>query len=118
MKIGLLPDAVHAIFPLLSALHRERAVIDRAYRLRLFESVNECKAGECVNECQAGECVNEFQGGDSPPDTGGVAAPSRKRCEATAAAQTGWSGLPKGFGRGTILDHPGRSVKGGFATSS
>src|SRR5215471_20145312 len=34
----------------------------------------------------------------SPPDTGGVAAPSRKRCEATAAAQTGWSGLPKCFG--------------------
>jgi hypothetical protein len=25
----------------------------------------------------------------SPPDIGGVAAPSRKRCEATAAAQTG-----------------------------
>src|SRR5215471_9441807 len=34
----------------------------------------------------------------APPDTGGVAAPSRKRCEATAAAQTGWSGLPKCFG--------------------
>jgi hypothetical protein len=33
-----------------------------------------------MNECQAGNC---------PPDTGGVAAPSRKRCEATAAAQTG-----------------------------
>src|SRR5215813_8329787 len=26
-------------------------------------------------------------------DIGGVAAPSRKRCEATAAAQTGWLGL-------------------------
>src|SRR5262245_37794204 len=33
-----------------------------------------------------------------PSDTGGVAAPSRRRCEATAAAQTGWSGLPKCFG--------------------
>jgi hypothetical protein len=35
--------------------------------------------------------------------------PSRKRCEATEAAQTGWSGLPKCFGMpsledGTILD--------------
>ena len=98
MKTGLLPDAFRAIFPLLSALHEEtRAVIDRAYRLRLFESVNECKAGECVNECQAGECVNEFQGGDSPPDTGGVAAPSRKGREETAAAQTGWLGLTKCF---------------------
>src|SRR5262245_48321981 len=41
--------------------------------------------------------VNECQAGDSPPDIGGVAAPSRKRCEATAAAQTGWSGLTKRF---------------------
>src|SRR5215470_6503214 len=38
------------------------------------------------------------QAGDSPPDTGGVAAPLRKRCEATAAAQTGWLGLLKRFG--------------------
>ena len=72
MKTGLLPDAFHAIFPLLSALHNETR-----------DAVNECQAGEGVNECQAG---------DSPPDTGGVAAPSRKRCEATAAAQTGWLG--------------------------
>src|SRR5215510_2664152 len=28
----------------------------------------------------------------------GLAAPSRKRCEATAAAQTGWLGSPKCFG--------------------
>src|SRR5215468_11476554 len=40
----------------------------------------------------------ECQAGDSPPDTGGVAAPLRKRCEATAAAQTGWLGLTKCFG--------------------
>src|SRR5262249_28594572 len=45
----------------------------------------------------AGEGVNECQAGDSPPDTGGVAAPSRKRCEATAAAQTGWLALMKCF---------------------
>jgi len=43
------------------------------------------------------EAVNEFQAGNSPPETGGVAAPSRKRCEATAAAQTGWLGLTKCF---------------------
>src|SRR5215472_2018240 len=42
--------------------------------------------------------VNECEAGNSPPDTGGVAAPSRKRCEATAAAQTGWLGSPKCFG--------------------
>ena len=75
MKTGMLPDSFHAIFRLIGALHNETcAVIDRAYS---------------VNECQAG---------DSPPDTGGVAAPSGKRCEATAAAQTGWSGLTKRFG--------------------
>ena len=43
------------------------------------------------------EAVNECEAGNSPPDTGGVAAPSRKRCEASAAAQTGWSGLPNFF---------------------
>src|SRR5262249_49493060 len=43
------------------------------------------------------EGVNECEAGNSPPDTGGVAAPSRKRCEATAAAQTGWLGLTKCF---------------------
>src|SRR5262245_99959 len=37
-------------------------------------------------------------GRHSPPEIGGVAAPSRKKCEATATAQTGWSGLPKCFG--------------------
>src|SRR5215471_6246060 len=44
------------------------------------------------------ESGNQCQASDSPPDTGGVAAPSRKRREATAAAQTGWSGLTKCFG--------------------
>src|SRR5215468_9315470 len=43
---------------------------------------------------------------ETPPDTGGVAAPSRKRCEATAAAQTGWSGLPKCFGMRSLEDVP------------
>src|SRR5215831_7186861 len=44
------------------------------------------------------EAVNECEASNSPPDIGGVAAPSRKRCEATAAAQTGWLGVPKCFG--------------------
>ena len=52
------------------------------------------------------EGVNECQAGNSPPDTGGVAAPSRKRCEATAAAQTGWSGLPKCFGMRSLVRVP------------
>src|SRR5215470_11139816 len=90
MKTELLPDAFHAIFPLLSALHNETR-----------DAVNECQAGEGVNECQAD---------DSPPDTGGVAAPSRKRCEATAAAQTGWLGLTKCF-RVHFLE------KGAFSTT-
>ena len=80
------------------------------------------------------EGVNKCEAGNSPPDTGGVAAPSIKRCEATAAAQTRakrdpigrsinkWLELPKCFGmhslEGAIPDHPVRSVKGGFATSS
>src|SRR5215471_13653705 len=42
----------------------------------------------------------------SPPDTGGVAAPSTKRCEATAAAQTGWSGLPNCFGMRSLEEVP------------
>src|SRR5262249_17736744 len=44
--------------------------------------------------------------GNSPPDTGGVAAPSRKRCEATASAQTGWSGLPKCSGMRSLEGVP------------
>src|SRR5215468_11292387 len=44
--------------------------------------------------------------GNSPPDTGGVAAPSGRRCEATAAAQTGWSGLPKCFGMPSFKEVP------------
>src|SRR5215831_15619195 len=41
------------------------------------------------------ESVKKCQASNSPPDTGGVAAPSRKSREATAAAQTGRSGLMK-----------------------
>src|SRR5215469_13076373 len=52
------------------------------------------------------EAVNECQAGNSPPGTGGVAAPSRKRCEATAAARTGWSGLPKCFGMHSLRRFP------------
>src|SRR5215831_1989404 len=43
---------------------------------------------------------------NSPPDTGGVAAPSRKRREATEAAQTGWSGLPECFGMRPLEEVP------------
>src|SRR5262252_9780035 len=46
--------------------------------------------------------MNECPAGNSPPDTGGVAAPSIKRCEATAAAQTGWSELTKCFGKRSL----------------
>src|SRR5215475_12968194 len=49
---------------------------------------------------------NECEAGNSPPDTGGVAAPSRKRCEATAAAQTGWLGLEKCFGTRSLEGVP------------
>src|SRR5215831_10040620 len=52
------------------------------------------------------QTVNECNAGNSPPDTGGVAAPSIKRCEATAAAQTGWLGLPKRFGRRSLKQVP------------
>src|SRR5215467_3186715 len=44
------------------------------------------------------EAMNQCEASNSPPDIGGVAAPSRKRCEATATAQTGWLGVPKCFG--------------------
>ena len=52
------------------------------------------------------EAVNECQAGNSPPDTGGEAAPSRKRCEATAAAQTGWLGLKKCFKMRSLEEVP------------
>jgi hypothetical protein len=68
----------------LCAAKRKRALIERAYS-RGSQSVGAVCEG---NECEAG---------NSPPDTGGVAAPSRKRCEATAAAQTGWWGLTNRF---------------------
>jgi hypothetical protein len=44
-----------------------------------------------IQELGAGHREMNVQASNSPPDTGGVAAPSRKRCEAPAAAQTGWS---------------------------
>src|SRR5215469_2173402 len=50
--------------------------------------------------------VNEPEAGNSPPDIGGEAAPLIKRCEATAAAQTGWSGLSKGFGMRSFNEVP------------
>src|SRR5215475_12644592 len=42
----------------------------------------------------------------SPPDTGGVAALSRRSREATAAAQSGWSGLPKCFRLHSLEEAP------------
>src|SRR5215471_14876514 len=54
--------------------------------------------------------VNECQAGNSPPDTGGVAAPSRKRREATAAAQTGWLGLTNCFGMHSLGEVPFRTT--------
>src|SRR5215831_16791398 len=56
-----------------------------------------CKTSELLGGAVK-EAVNECEASNSPPDIGGVAAPSRKRCEATAAAQTGWLGVPKCFG--------------------
>src|SRR5262245_53499698 len=52
------------------------------------------------------EGVNECEAGNSPPDTGGVAAPSRKSREATAAAQAGWLGLAKCFGMRFLEEVP------------
>jgi hypothetical protein len=55
----------------------------------------------------------------SPPCEGGVAAPLRKSCEATEAAQTGWSPTSRvsecTVARWVVSDHPVRSLKGGFA---
>ena len=53
------------------------------------------------------EAVSQCQGGNSPPDTGGVAAPSRKRCEASlinaaryrACASRGVVGIAEVFRR-------------------
>src|SRR5215471_18909879 len=56
--------------------------------------------------CALTEPMNECEASDSPPDMGGVAAPSIKRCEATAAAQTGWLGLPKCFGMRSLEEVP------------
>jgi hypothetical protein len=56
------------------------------------------------------EGVNESEAGNSPPDIGGVAAPSIKRCEATAAAQTGWSGLTNCFGMRSLEVVPFRTT--------
>src|SRR5215831_1867033 len=52
------------------------------------------------------EVVNECQAGNSPPDTGGVAAPLRKRCEATAAAQTGVVGIDDVFHNAFLEEVP------------
>jgi len=78
------------------------------------------------NICPVGavyEDESECEAGNSPPDTGGVAAPSRNRCEASfngADGVVGTAEVPRNalFTRGSILDHPGRSDKEASATSS
>jgi hypothetical protein len=69
-------------------------------------------------DCRRGlsKGVNECEAGNSPPDTGGVAAPSRKRCEASLinaarycasrAAQTWWLGLSKCFRMHSLEEVP------------
>ena len=66
--------------------------------------------------------MTECEAGNSLSDTGGVAARSRKRREATRSGADGVVGIDEVFQnaflrRGLILDHPARSFKGGFATS-
>jgi len=56
------------------------------------------------------KAVSEYQTRNSPPERGGVAAPSIKRCGATAAAQTGWSGLPDCFGMRSVERVPFRTT--------
>src|SRR5438094_10448837 len=57
---------------------------------------------------------HSFQVGYSPPPRGGVAAPVRRCCEASEAAQTGWSltSHPSKTNCETlsVSDHPVRSI--------
>ena len=57
------------------------------------------------------------------PDTGGEAAPSRIKMRSHRSGADGVVGIAEMFRnalfeKGSIPDHPVRSVKGGFATSS
>jgi hypothetical protein len=62
-----------------------------------------------------GCCPTESDAGNSPPEIGGVAAALKKGGEAHLSAADGVVSKPKCF---VMPDHPVRSVKGGFATSS
>jgi hypothetical protein len=65
---------------------------------------------QVISEGLVYEPVNECEARNSPPDTGGVAAPSRKRCEASLTAQTGWSGSTNCFRMRSLEEVP--SLKG------
>src|SRR5262249_25130165 len=93
-----------------------RNILVRAFAEEIFTRVHDPAirrywerraALKAVNEGEAGnEDVNSGEAGNSPPDTGGVAAPSRKSCEATTAAQTGWLEWPKSLGMGSSEEIP------------
>jgi hypothetical protein len=53
------------------------------------------------------------EAGNTPPDTGGVAAASRKGGEAHLSAADGVVDFESTL---SVSDHPGRSIKGGLAT--
>ncbi len=58
----------------------------------------------------ADEAANECEAGNSPPDTGGEAAPSRKKMRSHRSGADGVVGIAEGFRnaffrRGSIPDH-------------
>jgi cysteine desulfurase/selenocysteine lyase len=80
-----------------------RNILVQAFAEEIFARVHDPVIRQYCERRALIEGVNEC---DSPPDIGGVAAPSIKRREATAAAQTGWSGLPKFFGMRSLEEVP------------
>jgi hypothetical protein len=67
--------------------------------------------------------VDELAEGHSPPGIEGVAAPLIKRREGHVSGADGVVEIAQTFQdvllkKGSIPDHPVRSIKGGFATSS
>jgi hypothetical protein len=66
--------------------------------------------------------VNECQAGNSPPDTGRGGCAIKKKMRSHRSGADGVVGIDEVFRnaffkKGSIPDHPVRSVKGGFATS-
>jgi spermidine synthase len=76
------------------------------YLLRKYDVATATYVAGAVNAAGAAVALTLRSRADSPPDIGGVAAPLRKRCEATAAVQTGWSGLPTSFGMRSLEEVP------------